>query len=327
MQIGELDTAVRALTDPYSNVEPRDMRLLRRAYPQTRIQPLMESVSGIKTKTYGAAVVPMRFDCTQNSTPTRVQTDTEFHLVDIFLPELILGLDFLCDYRVELDIGGKTASFPTGHTTKLASLPSSQLAEVKVLSLNRKTIVGRTFQLITIWDPRIADNTNYTFLPFMTVENGMVPSPQLMHAVIDTGTRSMMFSNWSEHPVTIGKDHQLGVAEPGLFGCKVHRTGSHINWNDLVDPQATVRANGGITAVAGEQECFHVELQPSDSRVAPRKPGSIPDSESSIISSATPQRITGELLPPEDEDDNLLPETSPFTQRTPLISPHLSDTQ
>jgi len=33
------------------------------------------------------------------------------------------------------------------------------------------------------------------------------------------------------------------------------------------------------------------------------------------------------LFPPEDEDDNLLPEISPFTKGTPLISPHLSDEQ
>src|SRR3978361_104501 len=108
------------------------------------------------------------------------------------------------------------------------------------------TIPGRTIQPIPIWAPRMADSIDYTFLPFTTVEKGMAPSPQLMHAVIDTGTRWIMFSNWSEHPVTIEKDQQLGIAEPVLFGCKVHRTGSHINWNDLVDPQATVRANGDV---------------------------------------------------------------------------------
>jgi hypothetical protein len=95
----------------------------------------------------------------------------------------------------------------------------------------------------------------------MTVQKGMVPSSQLMHAVIDTGIRFKMFSNWSEHPVMIEKDQQLGIAKPVLFGCKILCTRSHINWNDLVDPQATVSANGGVTAVAGEQECFHVELQ------------------------------------------------------------------
>jgi hypothetical protein len=111
------------------------------------------------------------------------------------------------------------------------------------------TIAGRTIQPIAIWAPRIADNIDYTFLPFTTVEKGMAPSPQLMHAVIETGTRSIMFSNWSEHRMTIKKDQELGIAKPVLFGCKVHRTRSHINCNDLVDPQVTVRANRGVTAV------------------------------------------------------------------------------
>jgi hypothetical protein len=155
----------------------------------------------------------------------------------------------------------------------------------------------------------------------------MVPSPQQMYAVIDTGTKSMMLSNWSEHPVTIERVQQLRITEPVLFGCKVHRTGSHINWNNLVDSQATVHANRGVTPVAGEQDCFHVELQPPDSRVAPRPLRSILDSEAATILTTAPPRIKGELLLPEDDDDNLLPEISPFTQETPLISPYRSNEQ
>jgi hypothetical protein len=211
---------VKALTDPCSNIGLIGMTLFRRAYLRTRIQPLTASVSGVGTnKTCGFTVVPIRFDCTRNGALERVQANMEVHLVESFPLGLVLGLDFLYDYGVELDIGRKTASFPTGHTTKLASPPSSQLAEVKVLSLNRMTIAGRTIQPIDIWTPRIADNIDYTFLPFTTVKKGMALSPQLMHAVIDTGTRSMMFLNWSEHPVTIEKDQQLGLAEPVLFGC------------------------------------------------------------------------------------------------------------
>jgi hypothetical protein len=78
-----------------------------------------------------------RFDCTWNDAPERVQADTEVHLVESFPPGLVFGLDLLGDYGVELlDISRKTASFPTGHTMKLASPPSSQLTEVKVLSLD-----------------------------------------------------------------------------------------------------------------------------------------------------------------------------------------------
>jgi hypothetical protein len=79
--------------------------------------------------------------------------------------------------------------------------------------------------------------------------------------------------------------------------------------------------------VAVEQECFNIERQQPDSRIAPRLLCSIPDSEAATKLATAPPRIMGELLPPEDEDDNLLPETSPFTQGRLLILSHLSDEQ
>jgi hypothetical protein len=209
IRIGELDTPLQALRDSCSNVGLMEMMLFRRAYPRTRIHSLMVSVSDVGTnKTSSFAVVPIRFDCTRNNIPARVQADTEVHLVENFSPGLVLGLDFLCDYGVELDISSKTASFSTAQVTKVASLPSSQLFDVKVLSLNRMTVPGRKIQPIAIRTPEIADNIDYTFLPFTTTEKGMALSPQLTYVVIDTRTRSMMHSNRSEHPVMIEKNPQ-----------------------------------------------------------------------------------------------------------------------
>jgi len=78
---------------------------------------------------------------------------------------------------MELNIAKKIASFPTGHTTRLASPPSSHLSEVKILAVDRTTIPGRTIQPIAIRTPRITENIDYTFLPFTTAEKGMAPSP------------------------------------------------------------------------------------------------------------------------------------------------------
>jgi len=164
----------------------------------------------------------------------------------------------------------------------------------------------------------------------------MPPSPQLMHAIIDSSTTSMMFSNWSEHPVVIEKDQQLGTAQAVLFGCRVHQTGSHINWNDLVAPEATVRGNMGLAAVPGQQECCHIELSaprpmsdtrlPWESTLDARPPQSIPDEKAALISAAAQTRRKGELFPSEDDGDTL-PETSPFPEGKPIVSPHLSESQ
>jgi len=227
---------------------------------------------------------------------------------------------------MELNIAKKIASlFPTGHTTRLASPPSHHLSEIKVLALDRTTIPDRTIQRIAIRTPRIAAQIDYTFLPFTTVEKGMPPSPQMMHAIIDSGTTSMMFWNWSEHPVIIEKDQQLGIAQPVLFGCRVQQTGSHINWNDLVAPEAAIRGNMGLTAIPGHQECYHVELSAPQSTIGPR-PRSIPDEEAALISAAAQPRTKGELFPSEDDGDTL-PEVSPFIEGKPMISPHLLESQ
>jgi len=106
-----------------------------------------------------------------------------------------------------------------------------------------------------------------------------------MHAITDIGATSMMFSNWSEHPVVIEKNQQLGTAQPMLFGCRVHQTGSQINWNDLVAPEAAVRGNMGLAAVPVQQECYHVELSaPQPTSNTTRQPRSIGEDEAALIS-------------------------------------------
>ena len=147
-----------------------------------------------------------------------------------------------------------------------------------------------------------------------------------MHTVIDCGTKSMMFSNWSEHPIVIERDQQLGTAQPVLFGCRFHQTGSHINWNNMTKPGAATCGSEGVIAVPGEQECYHVELMASRSTSVSRPPRSIPDGQAALISAKAQSRTKGEQFPSED-DGNGLPETCPFTEGNPMVSPHLSESQ
>jgi len=315
---------------------------------------LTASVSGVGTnKTSGYAIVPIQFNCIRNGNICeKLQADIEVHLMEDFPPGLVIGLDFLCDYGMELNIAKKIASFPTGHTTRLASPPNKRFGNVKVLCRNRMVVPPRTIKKVEI-KTSIAPGTDYTFSPFTAVEKGMPPSPQLMHAVIDSSTTSMMFSNWSEHPIVIEKDQQLGTAQAVLFGCRVHQTGSHINWNGLVAPEATARGNMGLVAVPGQQECYHIELSaprpmsdarlpqestldarestldarpPRESTLGAGPPRLIPDEKAALISATAQTKRKGELFPSEDDGDTL-PETSPFLEGKPIVSPHLSESQ
>jgi len=319
---------MKALTDPCSNVGLMDLALFRRGYPEIGIQQNTASVSGVGTnKTFGYAIVPIQFDCVRNGdTREKLQADIEVHLIEDFPPGLVIGLDFLCDYRMELNIAKKIASFPTGHTTRLASPPNKKFRNVKVLCRKRTTVPPRTIKKIEI-KASITPGMDYTFSPFTVVEKGMPPSPQMMHAIIDSGTKSMMFSNWSEHPVVIEEDQQLGTAQPVLFGCWFHTTGSYINWDDLSTPGAPAYGSEGLAAIPGEQECYHVELRESrPTSDSTRTPRSIADDEAALISTMAQPRRKGELFPAEDDGD-ILPETSPFTEGKPMVSPHLSESQ
>jgi len=238
--------------------------------------------------------------------------------VEEFSLGLVLGLDFLCDYRMELNIAKKRASFPTGHTTKLSAPPNHRFCNVKVLSRDRTVILPHRIKAVEI-KASTADGIDYTFSPFTAVEKGMPISPQLMHTIIDKSTTAIMFSNCSEHPVVIEKDQQLGTAQLVLFGSRVYQTGSHINWNDLIALEVVICGSEGLVAIPGEQECFHVTL-------STRPPWSIPDDEAASISASAQPRRQGKLFPSEDDGDTL-PETSPFAEGILMVSPHLSETQ
>jgi len=276
MRAGQLGP-MKALTDLCSNVGLMDLALFRQGYPEIGIQQNTASVSGVGTnKTSGYAIVPIQFECVRNDdTREKLQADIEVHLIEDFPPGLVIGLDFLCDYGMELNIAKKIASFPTGHTTRLALPPNKKFRNVKVLCCKRTMVPPRTIKKIEI----------KMFSPFTVVEKGIPPSPQMMHAIIDSGTKSMMFSNWSEHPVVIEEDQQLGTAQPILFGCWFHQTGSYINWDDLSTPGAPAYGSKGLAAIPGEQECYHVELRESQpTSDSTRPPRSIADDEAALIS-------------------------------------------
>ena len=319
---------MKALTDQCSNVGLMDLALFRRGYPEIGIQQNTASVSGVGTnKTSGYAIVPIQFDCVRNGdTREKLQADIEVHLIEDFPPGLVIGLDFLCDYGMELNIAKKIASFPTSHTTRLASPPNKKFRNVKVLCHKRTTVPPRMIKKIEI-KASITPRMDYTFSPFTVVEKGMPPSPQMMHTIIDSGTKSMMFSNWSEHPVVIEEDQQLGTAQPVLFGCWFHQMGSYINWDDLSTPGAPACSSEGLAVIPGEQKCYHVELRESRPMSdSTRPPRSIADDEAALISTKAQPRRKGERFPAEDDGD-ILPETSPFTEGKPMVSPHLSESQ
>jgi hypothetical protein len=101
-----------ALTDVESNVGLIDLELFRASYPDVRInESHSATVKGVgKTKAMGFVVVPGWVDGlappdgTGYRKPIKVQTDVEFHVVKDFAPKVLLGLDYILDYSIDLSL-------------------------------------------------------------------------------------------------------------------------------------------------------------------------------------------------------------------------------
>jgi hypothetical protein len=164
----------------------------------------------------------------------------------------------------------------------------------------------------------------------MVASPSLPSAPQLPHAVIDQGTKFLMFSNHSEHPVYLDKNHALGEAQAVVFGTVIQKTRHRIDWADLIRPKSTSRDAPSIgtkppESVAVEElfgvlhdetefgaaactshcdtDAFEEMLQfDKYGRELPRK-RSLPDTTIRLIASQAPRRVKGETFPDNADED------------------------
>jgi hypothetical protein len=325
---------VPGLTDVCSNVGLIDKALLHKHYPGRSIFPTSRKISGVgETTTIGFTVVPLWLECRDDTTKERVfaEFDVELHVLESFKPGLLIGLDAIRDYSIDIMTSKMLGCLQAhGLSFPLFSTAAPKFQAVKVLSSKRVVVPGRSTMPIAV-NTACMDGVDYIFTPYLTAELSIPSAPQMPRAIIDSRTKFVMFSNHSEHPMRIERRQILGDAEAVLFGTIGAATPHVIQWDDLIQPRQPDRVGPSIglkapTTVAMEElfgrevhdlTIFHVTgatahaeqyayegelLFDASGRELPRK-RSLPETTIRLIASTAEKRVAGAQFPENHLED------------------------
>jgi hypothetical protein len=316
---------VSGLTDVCSNVGLIAKDVLQKYYPNTPIHPTARKISGVGEKTtIGFCVIPVWLECHDEKTkePILAEFDVEVHVLEVFQPGFLIGLDAIRDYGIDI-ITSSMQGRIDGLSFPLFSTATPKFQAVKIFSEKRIMVPGRSTVPIPVTSCCM-DGIDYMFTPYLTAELSIPAAPQMPRAIIDSRTRFVMFSNHSEHPVRIERRQVLGDAEAVLFGTISATTSHVIRWDDIIQPRRG-RAGPSIglkapTTVAMEElfgkdvedlTSFHVtgatahndqyayedELRfDTSGRELPRK-RSLPETTIRMIASNAEKRTAGDRFP------------------------------
>jgi hypothetical protein len=321
---------VPGLTDVCSNVGLIDKALLEKYYPGRSIFPTRRKISGVgETTTMGFTVIPVWLECRDDATNGRIlaEFDVELHVLESFAPGLLIGLDAIRDYGIDI-MTSKMQGCIDGLSFPLFSTAAPKLQAVKVFSDKRMVVPGRSTVPIPV-HTACMEGIDYIFSPYLTAELSIPTAPQMPRAIIDSQTRFIMFSNHSEHPMRIEKRQVLGDAEAVLFGTVGAATSHVIRWDDLIQPRQSGHSSIGLkapTTVAMEEllekeihelTIFHItgatahtdqyayedELRfDTLGREIPRK-RSLPETTIRLIASTAEKRSAGAQFPENHLED------------------------
>lgn len=165
---------VMDLTDIYSNTGLIDEELFLSSYPKATTHPWVTNLTGVGEKTtVGWAVVPIYVDCTDsNSLTVNVEFDVELHIVKNFPAGLLIGLDAILDYDIDISMGHREASIidpVTGDplTLPLFCPPHRKFQNVVIKASER--VVIREQQTYAIgFKSAMLLNMDYFFKPWLT---------------------------------------------------------------------------------------------------------------------------------------------------------------
>lgn len=346
IRIGNPDAEPQTgLTDPCSNTGIIDADIFREKYPNSKIFPSNTKVTGVGTKTtLGFSVIPIWIDAVDQSDPSetakvRLELDVEVHIMKDFQAGVLIGLDTLMDYKIDLSLKNHTATIKSKENSyrfPLSNFADTRPHTTKVMSSEAVTIPGRTTKAIGIRS-HILPGRDYLFSPGMLSPRGLPSTPQLAYAIIDKNVECIMFTNHSHHPVHINRGQYLGEAEIVSCGAKMAHTGQYIDWKDLLKPSKGSPARreagkGTDPPKAFKNEMTHEDMLSFNShgREIERPPRSITENEVHRISREADQRKKGDRFPSEDDDEQQPSPPMPSELRTqpgPNISDKLTEEQ
>lgn len=340
------------LTDICSNTGLIDKQLLLNNYPNAQIHPRSISLTGIgENKTVGWIVVPIWIDCTDSKGDlVSVQLDIELHVMENFSAGLLLGLDAILDYDIDISMGHKEAYLIDPDSPRKKEVlkfplfcPPQKKFQKVIIKSSERVVIGRNETYAIGIKSAMLPGIDYFFTPRLTTPRGLQMEPQFANGTISTDRDFLMFTNFTNHPVEVQKGQALGDAEAALFGNMAFNIGIYMDWADLLRPAKRSPTTGtrpprySSIDRAGDPETHYEDLLCFDSygREKPRPPRSISEEEVQRILLTAEQRKKGDRFPNEDEDEHIplapIPESleKGTTQTSAIadISPHLSEYQ
>jgi hypothetical protein len=327
---------IKCLMDPDSNTSIVDAKVLKAAYPDAVVNDSVQiSIHGIgQSSTMGWIVLPLTIQSADDQGPIEVELDVEFHVMRDFAPGLLLGLDTMIDYDVDLCLSDLEGS-ARGYKFALDA-PYRPFKSVLVKTAKKVIIPGRTATVIPVKSAMLP-GFDYVIEPYYTVLPGTTCGPQLPKGLANSGLRAMVYVNDTEHPMVLDKNQAIAHALMCTVDTEVVETSLRIDWSDLVKPRGSPAQVVGAKApaafdldqlkreVAGEStsalelassatwfstdRCYENELCfTADGRERPRRPRSIPDADAARIAAAAPRRASFEqFATPLDDPEMEIP--------------------
>lgn len=239
------------LNNVCSNISLIDSALFNKFYSTFQLATnVLVDIQGIgKATTAGYCVIPIwieGFKDSNQASPAEtlkkylLRIDYEFHLVDGFKYGVLMGLDAITDFQINLLVASNHATLP-GFSYKIR-FANKAVEKVPVRVEQDMLIPGRTCQPITI-KSHMLSGCDYIFTPQQFLNNSILPSLALPYAVINNITKHVMFQNCAVTPINFRKGDVLGEASMGTPGIIIN-TSSEINWTDLTNSGPRLKSDG-----------------------------------------------------------------------------------
>jgi hypothetical protein len=269
--------------------------------------------------------------------PVDVELDVEFHVVKGFTPGLLLGLDTMLDYDIDLCLSTLEGST---HGYKFAlDAPYRPLKSVLIKVSKRVVFPGRTATVIPIKSAMVP-GVNYVIDPLYTTMEGVTCGPQLPKGIADATLDKMVYVNDTDHPLVLDKYQAIARATMATVDTRVVETAMRMDWANLVRPSTraqtappmlgrrapaafdldelqkkAMRASSESLEAAqsatwfASDRCYENELCfTADGCEKPRRPWSIPDADAARIAAAAPRRQpSDEFTVPPDDPEMVIP--------------------
>jgi len=266
-------------------------------------------------RTVGWAVIPIclegfnvRTDL-EKAKPTLARIHMEVHIMRKFEPGILLGLDALRDYNIDLDLVNMMARVRHwGFEYPLAYARKPARASVLVKTAKAITIPGRIVMCVTVRSAMLP-GYDYIMEPFLCWEQGSSPHVQLPKVILNSSSGKIMFRNTREHPIRLDKGMSLGRADIVQPGARELDLGAPVDWSDISRPAAQ---RSGSIRLAPPTHYVDSSVKPTLNVLAgmaaittgKTKPRSISEEVTRLIAKGARPRQKFEMFPlkPDDKD-------------------------